>query len=156
LSCISEETEKPGTYCAVYPDEETIVHIKELCAKLGIKDPTLPNKLHATVLYSRKHVDHDVCRNLVELPVHGVADELALFSQQDGKKCLVLKFSSIYLQRLHDRLIKTGGTHDFPSYETHVTLARDLDDSFVVPDDEITVPLVFNKFEVKNLDEDWK
>jgi hypothetical protein len=140
----------------VYPDEETILQVRALCARLGIKDPMPPSKLHSTVLYSRKHVDHDVCRKLIELPVYGRGDGLALFPQQDGKKCLVLEFSSIYLQGLHNKLIQRGGTHDFPSYETHVTLARDLDDSFVVPKREIIVPLVFNRFEVKDLDEDWK
>lgn len=152
---LAETNSAKGTYIAVYPDDDTLDLIGDLAEKIGVD--LLPlDGLHATILYSRKTLDHDACGKLMHtsIPVHGTGDELTLFDQQDGKKCLVIKITNLELLSLHTTLRKMGGTHDFPSYHAHVTLCRDLPHDFEIPKEEISIPMRFNDYTVQHLKED--
>lgn len=153
---LEEDENKSGTYVCVYPDEPSVRHIQYFCNEIGLENPTEAGKLHTTLLYSRKHVNHDVCRRIIKVPTQGIGEGLALFSQQDGKKCLVLKVYSLDLKKQHNQLIKRGGTHDYPTFEAHVTLARDLNSDFAIPKREVLIPIYYDRLAVKALDEDWK
>lgn len=149
-SIIREET-SPGTYCALYPDARSRDLLAVFASQFegGTIQPS--EKLHCTVLYSRKPVD--IQDSDFELPYEGIGDEVSCFPQQDGKKCVVLKISSLRIPVLHHTLRRVyGATHDYPTYEPHVTLVYDYEGD-VESRGNPFLPIVFDRHVIKPIDE---
>jgi hypothetical protein len=139
-----------GTYIALFPDSVSEEIIRDYAAEIGVE---AQEGLHCTLLYSRVPIKPRPIDIEAWLPFDGLGDELALFDQNNGKKCLVLKLTSLRIKVVHDTLIQVyGATHDYPTFEAHVTLARDLEPDFKIPEVTPSLKLEFNRYEVKELD----
>lgn len=128
-------------------------------------NPTIPNILpfsdwHITVLYSRKALSKvDEVRmgedSLEEWKCHPIGFDIYPYK---GNKCaLVLKLDAPNIVALHDELISKGGTHDYPSYNPHVTISYDVPPStnpsrFLAP----FFPLRFSRIYTEPLELDWE
>lgn len=150
-----DTTSGPGMYGAVKPDAGSIKRIRQLINELGLENSVSDKDLHATVMNSRKHVNEiDAAEAIVvNLPASGFGDELAIFGQRAGDKCLVLKLSSLELRAIFAQLGKLGASYDFPTYEAHITLAYGLPANFELPKHPVLIPIHFNDFEMKPLED---
>jgi hypothetical protein len=123
-------------------------------AKANGFDTTLPpDDMHVTVCYSKALVDWD------SVPpktgnVTNVSDDRSLKQFGDA---VVLAFDAPVLEQHHDRFMDAGGSHDYPSYQPHVTITyqapEGLDLSKIEPYDGL---LIFGPEEFKPIKGNWK
>jgi hypothetical protein len=158
---LKEAVGKRPTYVAVKPDLDSIETIVEVCEVIGLPSHMMVGEtdLHATVTYSREPIS-DPTKVLKEfMPIRACGDDLTFFKSRDGKQCLVLKLSSVGMRAAHTAIKKTGASHDFPTFEAHVTLCYDTPADYVKRIKRASKPnvnLLFTEYEVKELDLDWK
>lgn len=153
-----ESNKKKPTFVMVKPDDASMHEIYGLMDRIKLPggDRVVPSELHATVTYSRTPID-DPRGDIPEfMPISATGDELTVFTSRSGKRCLVLKMSSVSLRALHSHIQKNyGASYDFPTYEPHVTLCYDLAEDFKVPSRIEPINITFKTFTVKPLDLDW-
>ena len=132
---LMEIAKKPdGTYAGVHFSQDTRNALKEYMQSNDIPHAVPTNKLHTTVLYSRKYIPEYKPKGMYDPIIKGVPTGFELWpSQPDehGKKtnCLVLCFDAPDLTKRHESLMdKHDATYDFDEYKTHVTLSYDAGD----------------------------
>lgn len=123
------EAETKGTYAAVKFSKDTKDRIKSFIKKYDIPNAVRPDKLHTTLLYSRKFLpDYKAEGDLTE-PIVGkpIGFELWKTQPREGQEqtqCLVLRYEAPELEARHKALMKEhGATWDYPDYNAHVTLS---------------------------------
>ncbi|AUM58489.1 RNA ligase [Proteus phage phiP4-3] len=139
-----------GTYVGAKFSGVTLDAIEQLQRDLKVPFPVPREKLHSTILYSRKPVDYIPNSGSFKLSNQGKLDT---FVSQSGKRCLVLKYESEYLQQRHDYGMIIGGTHDYPEYTPHITLSYDIGELKI--SGEYEVPIILDYEYVEPLDLDW-
>jgi len=103
-----------GTYSSVLLDQNS----KNLIASLNVQNPVEQDKLHCTIMYSRKPVP-DAYTLLPFLPITAKAKGYAIFGE-----CLVLLLESDALHELHKDTMDMGATYDYSEYIPHITLSE--------------------------------
>ena len=132
--------QKTGTYAAVTYDEDSAKALSDFAEENNIPDPVAPSDLHATLLYSRKHLpDYEPLGDL-ETPLTAKVKGFKGCPTNSGEKnCLVALLDCPELEERWKYLMDThGATWDFPDYTPHTTLSYDvgdLDASRLNPDD---------------------
>jgi 2'-5' RNA ligase len=150
-----------GTYAGVYFSEQT----KDAIEKY-IKDNKIPNgvprdKLHTTLLYSRKYLPNFKPRGQFAKPLEAEPLEFDVWQSTGDapSRCLVLKISCPQLVDRHNHLMdKHKATYDFPEYIPHITLSYDIGDMEVddFTDVKAAIPSVDIVQEYREtLDLDW-
>lgn len=160
---VATVTPEPGTYAAVSFSNATIKAIRAYCDANKIPKPVPDEKLHCTLLYSRKHCEYTPKTTLTP-PLTATPKYLSVWESKskdgDGSvRCLVLEFACPELVKRHKQLMDDlQATYDFPDYKPHVTLSYDIEDM-----DESTLPDVksIGDLEIigeygEDLDSDWK
>ena len=99
-----------GTYVAVLPTDSTLALLRAWADEQRIE---LDDHLHVTLLYSRKPVHVVPCTD--EFVATGVSFDM--FGD-----ALVLKLNCPALDARHQELMDQGGTHDFPTFNPHITI----------------------------------
>lgn len=127
LNEIKEERRK-GTYAAVHFDDNTKQAIKKYIEENNIPNAVPVNKLHTTLLYSRKFLPDYVAAGKVHLV--GQPTNFENWPTQDKQSnCLVLKYDCPDLVKRHKFLMKEhGATFDYDEFKPHVTLSYDIGD----------------------------
>lgn len=113
----------------------------------GIPNLVPPEEMHVTQVYSRTPVDL--------APRTDTVIAKRRIAPLGDKGAVVLHFDSPELQARHREAMAAGASHDFPSYQTHVTLSYDAggtDLSAIAPP---TFPLVFGPEVHAPLNENW-
>ena len=130
-----QEQETKGTYAAVRFDDETIEALQKYIKDNDIPGGLKPEKMHCTVLYSRKYCPDYEPAGKIDPPWIGKPVKLEVWESRgklrDEKpsRCLVLKFSCDELHARHKELMdEHDATYDFPEYKSHVTLSYDIGD----------------------------
>lgn len=153
--------EKLGTYAGVRFCDDTIKRIKTFIEENEIPQPVPDNKLHTTVLYSRKHLPNYQAAGDLEKPYEGVPTEFDIWESQPDEKgdrsnCLVMQYDCDPLVERHKSLMKEhGATFDYDEYKPHVTLSYsvgDLNLSNLNPSDIGPINIVNEYQEDLNLD----
>lgn len=161
---IEEQQETKGTYAAVRFDPATKAAIAKWIENSKIPNPTNTDKLHCTVLYSRKYCPDYEPLGDIDPPWIGKPDKLEVWESrgklrnEEPKRCLVMKFSCDDLVKRHEELMKEhDATYDFPEYKTHITLSYDIGDM-----DEADLPDISSIGDItiveeygEDLDLDW-
>jgi hypothetical protein len=130
-----------GTYIAAKFTSNTVDAVYALANALGVDNVTAKEKMHVTIVYSRKPFTDFTIYSKLKTPWKGDVTELEIFETQSGSRALVLRFNSKKLNERHEYFKKEyGATYDFPEYKTHITLSYD-----VGPDWEIPKNLAVNK-----------
>lgn len=125
----TKNTSNKGTYVGLRVLKPSNFLLRDLCIQNGIphKASMFENRLHTTVIYSRKH-----CPNIQVLPQKMYVAEFGgydIFSGQQGENVLVLKLKCQELQDRHAFLMQAhDATYDFPTYQPHVTLSYNYSD----------------------------
>ena len=123
-----------GTYAGVYFDEDTKKAVKKYLEDNDIPKPVNVDKLHTTLLYSRKFLPDYIPGGMYDKPLIGTPVELVVWKTQgdEGKEpanCLVMKYDCPELVDRHKSLMKEhGATFDYPEYTPHITLSYDIGD----------------------------
>lgn len=150
----SKDTHQYGTYICANVDHRTTKQLADWVKANNIPNPLDPKEYHATIIYSRVGVPGAEDYPL-ELPITAKVAEWKVFPSQSGAKCLVLALKSVDLDHHHSMIRKLyGATHDYPSYEPHVTVSYDYGSSTppsAIPDFDI----VFDDVKIEPLNETW-
>ena len=123
---------KKGTYAGVRFDDDTKKRIVSFIEKNKIPNPVPVNKIHTTVLYSRKHLPNYKPQekvNFVGKPKK--FDVWETQSDKDGKtsNALILTYDSPELVKRHKLLMdEHEATFDFDKFEPHITLSYNIGD----------------------------
>lgn len=132
---VLEAAETRGTYAAVKFDDATKDAIVEYLKENEIPNPTPRDKLHCTVLYSRKYCPDYEPQGKIDPPWIGkpvkfeVWESRGKLRDEEPKRCLVLKFDCEKLVERHEELMdEHDATYDFPEYKTHITFSYDIGD----------------------------
>lgn len=124
--------ETKGSYAGVHFSKETIDDIKEYIKDNDIPNHTKFDKLHTTLLYSRKHLPDYEPFGKFDTPMVGKSVGFEKWPSQpddDGKvaMCLVMRYSCPELIKRHEELMKEhGATYDFDEYKPHITFSYDV------------------------------
>lgn len=128
------EAMNKGTYAGVYFDEDTKKAVQQYIEDNNIPKPVNVDKLHTTLLYSRKFLPDYIPGGMYKQPLVGTPTELVVWKTQgdEGKEpanCLVMKYDCPELVERHKSLMKEhGATFDYPEYTPHITLSYDIGD----------------------------
>jgi len=129
---ILEKTETKGTYAGVKFNNKTNTAICKFIEDNDIPNPIDPDKLHTTLLYSKKYLPDYKPSGVYEDSLVGKPTGFEKWPSQpdeDGNvaMCLVLKYTCPELITRHKDLMKEhGGTYDFDEYKPHITFSYDV------------------------------
>lgn len=144
---------KNGTYVSLNlsnQSKELLDNFVEM--NLGLKDRVDKSTYHITVIYSRTPVP--TAENLLHmnspLPVEAHVTGYEVFPTKNDGKCLVMRLSCPYAERLNSDLTKQGATSDYPEYKPHLTIAYDM--SQEVNPAELPLPAFHLEFDKLNVD----
>lgn len=127
------EIKSNGVYVAVRPTADTIKTLKKYIKENKIKNAIDDHEFHATVLYSRAHINVESSRELTP-PWKGKPQGFEIWdsppnpNKEEATQCIVLRFECSEITEHHLELIKQGGTHDYNDFRPHLTLSYDVGD----------------------------
>ncbi len=128
LNEVAKTTPK-GSYAAVNFDTSTTDAVLDFIKENKIPNGLRANKMHATLLYSRKYFSNYKPVGKMEKPFVSKFSSFDIFESQNGDKCLVLRFICESLTKRHKDLMKEhGATYDYDEYKPHITLSYDVGD----------------------------
>lgn len=131
---LTEVVAKKGTYAAVRFSDETVKKIRQYMKANSIPNRIRSEKLHTTLLYSRKHLPNYEAAGQFDTPLIGIPTKFDIWKSKpdDGSEptnCLVLEYECDELNARHKKLMADhGATYDFPDYKTHITLSYSVGD----------------------------
>lgn len=133
LQTLLEEDHKKGTYAGVRYDKATTDAIAKYIKENNIPNAIKPDKIHTTLLYSRKHCPNYIPGGMYKTPIIAKPKDFVVWqtSPTSGPKtrCLVLKLESPELVKRHNELMKEHeASYDYDEYQPHVTLSYDIGD----------------------------
>lgn len=157
------EGKKPdGTYAGVKFSQDTIDAIEQYCTDNKIPRAVSGNKLHCTLLYSRKYLPKFEPVGEYKEPLIGKPSDFEIWQSQstdenpNPTRCLVLKFKCPDLESRHKELMhKYDATYDFPKYKTHVTLSYNVDDLDIKDLPKFTSPIIIISEYSEDLNLSW-
>lgn len=146
-----------GTYASVTFTSGSTKKLHDLQKKLNVPNPLTRNKFHSTLIFSRKEL-----KNIDSRELRKVLDTneftMREWEQRNGVTCLVITFHSQWMDDRHKFYRSKGGTHDFDSYEPHITLSYDITGHEGLFDGKVVnfeTPLVLAKEIVEPLNTNW-
>jgi hypothetical protein len=129
LSEALKESPTRGTYVAVNFSKDTAKRIKAFIKKYNIPNPLATNKLHTTIIYSRKYLPEFKTQGKLDEPWVGKPSKLEIFKSREGNNCLVVLFTCKEAVARHKEIMKDHeATYGFPEFKTHFTLSYDSGD----------------------------
>lgn len=130
---LREVSTKQGTYAGVRFDEQTTEAIKTFQEANKIGNPVSSDKLHTTLLYSRKFLPDYTPAGEYDKPMVGSFKGFDVWESQpddsgNKNKCLVMEYSCPDLTDHHNKLMGDhDASYDFDEYKPHITLSYDYD-----------------------------
>lgn len=151
---------KPGTYAGVKYTDDTLDSICKYMEDNEIANPLSRDKIHTTLLYSKKHCPNYEALGDIDPTWSATPDKLEVWKSGDDEpvNILVIKLKSPELSDRHKKLMdEHEATYDFPEYIPHITLSYDAGD---VDLDKLSPISVLGDFKInkeyhENLKTDW-
>jgi len=158
---INEAEEQPGTYAGIKLSDESANAIVAYCEENEIPNPVPKDKLHVTLLYSRKHLPNYTAAGEYDEPYVGEPSGFDVWEsteedESEPSRCLVLKLNCDTLCDRHKHLMaEHHATFDYDEYSPHVTFSYNLEDN-----DESNLPPFTTDIELveeyqNDLELDW-
>lgn len=153
-----------GTFAGVHFSQTTLDKLVQYNIDADIPNKVPADKMHCTLLYSRKELPTYQPLGKLDPPLIGKPMRLVKWpSQPDGDGiitlCLVLLFDCDDLHERHNQIMNEhGGTHSFSNYNPHVTLSYDVGNLQVstLPDIRLMVDELEIVEEYKDtIDDNW-
>jgi len=146
-----------GTYAKLIPSDETREKIALIMTLFNLENHTSPRDLHVTLIHS--HVGFPITNiENIDLPIIANGKAFNIFENGDGGNCLVVELESDDMHKLHNKLREDhGATHNYDSYNPHLTLSYDYTSSNVPSETmlEHFYHLKFDKLVVEPLTFEW-
>ena len=97
------DDKKKGTYAGVKFSGKTTENIEHYLKENDVPNSVPADKLHTTLLYSRKYLPTFKSEGPLKSVIVGIPDKFDIWKSQDGKKCLVLlyKCNTLEIGRAH-------------------------------------------------------
>jgi len=133
---LKEQEQKQGTYVGVRFSEQTKEDIADFMSAMNIPNPIDVDKLHTTLIYSRKQLPNFVPRGRLDSIIEGKFTAFDTWLTNDGARALVMEYTSPELTgRNKEITMAHGATSDYPEYKVHLTLSYDIGDlDIILPD----------------------
>lgn len=127
---VLSEDKNEGTYVGAKFSDDTVKKLKKLAKDLKIDNYVGSDKLHTTIIYSRKKFPDNFKAQGDLTPMwKGVPETLEIFPTRNNKNALVLRYSCKQQLERHEQLMnKYKATYDWPEYKIHLTLSYDCGD----------------------------
>lgn len=120
-----------GTYAAYKFGASSKGYITRYMIDNGIPNFIDPDKLHVTLLYSRKPMVGFTARGDLSDPIPASVAGFDVWDTQDGKKALVARLYAPQVVARHKELMDAfKGTYDFPEYKPHFTISYNVPTEF--------------------------
>jgi len=156
-----EECRQTGVYASCVYDEKSLKNLEKWLNDQCdlIPDPVPMEKIHTTIVYSRKDFPCPVgeeiqLRNPIDFYPSGFA---LLGNPEDELACLVMVLDAEPLELVHEMLIQEGAQHDYDDYIPHITLSYSVPKNFDYSTIEIPkIDLKPNKIKFEPLDLNWR
>lgn len=147
---------KSGSYVDMRLDDKSKDKIGDLIRDIGLDNPTPRDKLHVTLMYSKKPSSKFYERSEKSVKV-GNKYSLQWFGENKDALVLVLEDADD-LHKRHSELKAYGMEHSWPDYSPHVTLAYKQDSEVGLPDmrEYNLGSLRFVDEQINELDLNWK
>lgn len=127
LQELMEKKTPDGTYAGVRYDKDGVKLLSKYAEENDIPNPLDPNKVHTTLLYSRKYCPDYEPAGKLDPPLKAKFDEMEVWPTQDKKNALVVTLDAPELVKRHKTLMKElDATYDFDEYKPHITLSYDV------------------------------
>jgi hypothetical protein len=120
-----------GLYVAAFFSDETNQNLTKYLKDNNIPNPIVSPGFHTTIVYSRVPVNTFEPNHSVDIKINPDAS-LEAWDMQNGMKCLVLCYRSLYLDLRFQEAMAQGATYDFDEYKPHISLSYDLPPDFDV------------------------
>ena len=123
---------------------------------LHLKDPLAPHLYHTTLLYSRAQVDAE--KLITNKNPGWIVAPKSYELLGDDHEVLVLIIDAPEMIKLHQQLLKAGGTHDYDKFIPHITLSYNIkDDGLDVGSMQVpSMHLRVSGIKAEPLDLNWK
>lgn len=131
--------------------------VRRWAAGQGIASTLPPDDMHVTLAFSREPVDWSTLRPdpFQVTVVAGDRDVHQFPPRLTPNGAVVLRFSSIALERRWAALLAAGASWDFPEYQPHVTLTYSLGEGEAAGLEPYSGPLVFGPELFSEVDDGW-
>jgi hypothetical protein len=156
------KTPQRGTYAAVKANQETKDKLEAYMEKNKIPTPVKVDKLHVTLIYSRKHLEGFKAEGKLDKPYACKPKEFVVWKtkpedpKEEKTNCLVLQLNSPELIKRHEHIMKEfGATFDFDKYTPHITLSYSIGDMDIENLPKIDFDLVFDTEYAEELNLNW-
>lgn len=119
-----------GTFVGVHLSKKSKDALAEAAAKMKVPNKLRRDKMHATLIYSRKYLPEFKAKGKFDEPLTATPDKLEIFPSQDGNSnVLVVRLDAPDLVKRHKEIMKEhGATYDFDEYKPHITLSYNVGD----------------------------
>jgi hypothetical protein len=155
---LTELKQQPdGTYAGIRMTDKTTKSIAKWIADNDIPNAVPTDKLHTTLLYSRKHLpDYSAAGSYDSLMI-GKPTKFDVWESADGDtRCLVLEYKCKELVDRHNELMdKHGATYDFDEFKPHVTVSYDIGDMDIKSLPMLECDIEIEKEYMEELDLNW-
>jgi hypothetical protein len=155
---LNEKYGSAGTYAAMTFTHTSELNIRKFLVQNDVPNPVPKDKLHVTLLYSRKPMVGYTPTGTLNEPMKVRVIGFDVWDTQDGKKALVARLDAPKLVIRHKVLMqKYDGTFDFDEYRPHFTMSYDVGPDFnkdALPN--MTVPLYLESEYGEDLNTNWK
>lgn len=137
ISDLLVEKTTNGAYVACKFTEDSCKKLHDFAKDMGISDVVPDDKMHVTVIYSKKPAPPEFkAEGKFDEPVKVQPKHLSVFDGRDGSKVLVVELNAPSLVERHDYLMdEYSFSYDFPEYKPHVTLCYDMGKGFQLDKD---------------------
>ena len=153
---------KRGSYAGVEASKETKEKVLKYLADNKIPTPIKSEKLHVTLLYSRKYLPNYRAAGKLDEPYTCKAADFTVWKtspedpNEEKTNCLIVKLKCPALIKRHKDLMKEhGATFDYDEYAPHITFSYDIGDLDVSKLPKIDFDLEFVKEYQEDLNLNW-
>ena len=130
-----KKEEEKGTYAGYHFDPIEVEGIRRWAEDNGVPDVMPNDKMHSTLLFSRKHCPNYEALGQLEAPIDAEVDGKEIWPTKDGKHALVIRLNAPDMLNRHEALMQEhGATYDYDEYKPHITVSYDVGDEFPLGD----------------------
>lgn len=121
--------ENKGTYVGAKFEEDTVNKLIEFTKQYNIPNAFFKDNYHTTIIYSKQNILNFITLGTLQKKWIGTPIAFDVFKTKNKTNALVLKYTcEEQNDRYNDIMNSTNATSDFPIYEIHVTLSKNIGD----------------------------
>jgi 2'-5' RNA ligase len=126
-----DDTRTVGTYAGYHFNKADIESIRSWAKNNGIPNLVPSEKMHTTLLYSRKPCPDYKPLGKLDKEIPARIGDMENWPTKDGKNALIVRLKCDTMVKRHNHLMKElDATYDYDEYKPHITLSYDVGKDF--------------------------